>query len=232
MAEWTVLEHGALQQHAENLWTIEGSLPNMGLPRTCTVIRRDDGGVLLHSAIALSDEGMAALAALGPLAGIIVPNAMHRLDAPAYKARFPDVPVYCPPEARAAVEEKVSVDATYDSFPVGDDVWMFPVDGVAGAEWVIAVRSEDGLSLVFTDTLFNLPHQSGFGGLIMRLLGSSGGPKVTRIARWMMVKDKTALGKSMARLAELPDLRRVIPGHGDIITDNAAEILRGVAATL
>ncbi|MFT4978440.1 MAG: hypothetical protein ACI8S6_004350, partial [Myxococcota bacterium] len=75
VADWNALKHSKLRPLAENLWTIEGALPNMGLPRTCTVIRRDDGSILLHSVIALDDEGMAALADLGPLTAIIVPNA-------------------------------------------------------------------------------------------------------------------------------------------------------------
>lgn len=232
MAEWTVLEHTPLRQHAENLWTVEGALPNMGLRRVCTVIRRDDGSVLVHSAIAMDDAGMAALAEIGPLSAIVVPNAMHRLDAPAYKARFPDAAVYCPPGAREAVEQKVSVDGTYDDFPAGDDVWIIPVEGVDGAEGVVAVRSADGVSLVFTDTLFNIPHQGGVGGLIMRLMGSSGGPKVTRVARWLMVKDVPALKTCLAALAETPGLRRLIPGHGLVIDEDAAAVLRQVSAAL
>src|SRR5688500_14318601 len=93
---WRVLPHGPLQQLAENLWCVLGSLPNMSLKRMMTIARRSDGGLLLHSAIALDEPTQRQLEALGPPTHLIVPNAVHRLDAPAYKARYPALRVFTP----------------------------------------------------------------------------------------------------------------------------------------
>ena len=38
----------------------------------------------------------AAIEALGPITAIVVPNEFHRLDAPAYAARYPAAKVYAP----------------------------------------------------------------------------------------------------------------------------------------
>jgi hypothetical protein len=46
------------------------------------------------------------------------------------------------------------------------------------------------------------------------------------------VKDRNALAGSLARLAEIPDLTRIIVSHHRMITDEPAATLRRVAAGL
>jgi hypothetical protein len=65
-----------------------------------------------------------------------------------------------------------------------------------------------------------------------RLMGSLGGPKVTRTAKFFLIKDKKALRSHLERLAELERLRRLIPGQGDAITEEAAGALRAVTSKL
>ena len=63
-------------------------------------------------------------------------------------------------------------------------------------------------------------------------MGSSGGIKITRIARLFLVADKAALRAHLARLAALPDLRRVIVSHHEIIDREPGRALAEAAATL
>src|SRR5690606_24983997 len=58
--EWTVLPHGPWQELAENLRIVEGTLAGemSGWPRTMTAIRRGDGTLVLHSAVALDELAM------------------------------------------------------------------------------------------------------------------------------------------------------------------------------
>jgi len=92
------------------------------------------------------------------------------------------------------------------------------------------VRSETGTTLVFNDAVFNMPHGRGFPGFIFRYItGSTGGPKVTRLFRVLAVKDKAAFRDHLNRLAETPDLVRVIVSHHEPITDQPAETLRRIA---
>jgi len=240
---WTVLNHGPLETLDDGLWRVAGSLPNMGLPR-CGVFARHidpttgDPGLVVHSAVSVEDSVLQKLVDAAPPRWLIVPNAMHRLDAPAWKARFPELQVICPPAARTAVSEKVSVDATFDEladrFTPGSGVELRPLAGIDGKEWAMIIHhGDDTASLAVTDAIFNLPHQPGFGGLMMRLMGSSGGPKVTFVARTMMVSDKKALADDLRSLAAMgPRLRRIIPGHGEVIDTDAADTLRKVADAL
>ncbi len=88
------------------------------------------------------------------------------------------------------------------------------------------------MSLLFADTVMNIPHQTGVGGLLLRLLGSSGGPKVTPIARLLTIYDARAVAADMNRLAALPGLARLVPTHGDIVDENAPATLREIASQL
>lgn len=58
---WTVLKHGSLEQLADNLWFVWGSLPNMSLKRNMVVVRLQSGELVLHNPIALDDASMKQL---------------------------------------------------------------------------------------------------------------------------------------------------------------------------
>jgi len=229
---WTVLDHGPIEMVADNLWRIEGTLPNMPLRRVMTVVRTTSGDLLVHNGIALHDDAMKRLEEWGIPRYLIVPNGWHRLDAPAWKKRFPALRVIAPRGARTKVEEVVPVDSTYDEVPLPSELQLEHLEGLAQQEGVLRVRSSDGVTLVFNDAVFNMPHLPGMQGLVMRLMGSSGGPRVTRVSKLFMIKDRKALRGHLERLASDPDLRRIIVSHHQMIIANASDTLRGVAAGL
>ena len=70
--EQVIYPYEAPRRLADNLWQVQGSLP-MGIPRNMTVYRLDDGRLLLYSVIAMHDEGMRALEALGAPAIMVMP---------------------------------------------------------------------------------------------------------------------------------------------------------------
>ena len=95
------------------------------------------------------------------------------------------------------------------------------------------MRSPDGTTLVLNDAVFNMPHGKGISGFIFRYItAGTGGPRVTRLFRWLAVKDKAALREHLQRLADTSDLKRIIVSHHRLITDNPASVLRDVAAKL
>ena len=67
-----------------------------GLPRNMTVYRLPDGGLLLYSVIAMHEEGLRALEALGTPAVMVMPHDRHQMDAPFYKRRYPKLRVLAP----------------------------------------------------------------------------------------------------------------------------------------
>lgn len=233
--DWPVIPHDPPVRLADNLWRVEGDIPNMAMRRCMVVVRLADGDLFVHNAMALDEAGMSWLDGLGRVAWVMVPSGFHRMDCGRFKTRYPDATIVCPRGSGKKVRERVAVDYTLDELPgPGDEsvTWRH-LDGVKGFEGVVTVRSEDGTTVVLNDSMFNLEGGSGFFWFVYgTLLRSTGGPKVTPLTRAFMVKDKQALGADFARLAETPDLKRVIVAHGSVIDDRAADVLRQVASTL
>lgn len=233
-SHWKVLPHEPIEKLGERIWRVEGSLPGMALKRVMAVGKRSDGGLVIHNGIALDEEAMTELEAWGDPALIVVPNKYHRLDAKVFKDRYPKAEVVCPAGARKGVEEVVRVDRDYGDTAVQDDaVELHHLGGVADAEGYMLVRGDDGATLVLNDALFNTPHQPGFIGWALRnITDSTGGPRVSRLFKWLAVKDKAALRASFEKLAETPDLQRIIVSHHETIERDPAGVLRDVAAKL
>jgi hypothetical protein len=230
--EWTVLKHSEIVQAQANLWHVEGAIPNMALRRRMTIIRRDDGGLVLHSPMALDAKSMEFMESLGPISYILVPNGWHRLDAPNYRKRYPNAKLLCPKGSKKKVSEVVEVDGSYEDFPNDSAIAIEYLEGVKKLEGVLTVRDGGETALVFNDCLFNIRHGKGVAGLLFRIIGSSGGPKVTRIMRLFAIKDKEALRAQLETLATTEGLCRLIPGHGEPIEEDASGTLRKVASTL
>jgi hypothetical protein len=232
--DWKVLPHGPIEKLADNLWWVQGSLPGMSLKRTMTVVRFSDGRLLIHNAIALDEASMRQLEDWGSPTFLVVPNGGHRLDAPAFKKRYPALQVVAPRGSRARIEEVVPVDLTYDQFPAEDTVRFETLHGVKEAEGAMLVRSADGVTVVLNDAVFNMDRKRDpLGFFFTTLAGSAPGPRVSRLAKLIYVKDKPALRSDLERLAETPGLQRLVVAHEKVASGpSAAEALRTAATYL
>lgn len=230
---WTVHPHGPLVRLAEDVWCVDGSLPDMPLPRRFTVVRLRDGGLVLHNGIAVDERTMEEVLALGAPRYLVVPNGYHRLDAKVFARRFPDAVVVAPRNARPKVDQVVKVGLTYDEIPPDPRVRFAHLAGVSDVEGVLEVHGADGVTVVFNDAIFNLPTMKGFFGFVYgRLMGNAGRPRVTTLFRLAVVKDKRAFAADLRRIAALPGLARIVMSHGDVIDRDAAGVLQEVAASL
>lgn len=231
---WTVLPHDPLEQLSDNLWTVTGDLPGMPLRRVMTVARLEHGGLVIHNGIAMEAEAMATLEALGEPRYLVVPNGWHRLDAHAYTKRYPGLKVLCPAGSLKRVAQAVQVDGDLDQLEGGAAVAVEHLQGLKQREGVLRVRSGEGqgTTLVFNDLIFNLPHGAGLNWLVYRLMGTTGGPRVTRLMRLFMIADRRAARAHLERLADTEELQRIIVSHGAAITEDPAGVLRRVASTL
>ncbi|MFO0726842.1 MAG: hypothetical protein U1E65_23860 [Myxococcota bacterium] len=231
--EWTVLPHDPLERLAPSVWRVSAGLEGAPMKRVMSVLKRADGQLVVHSGIALAPAQMQALEAEGPVGFILVPNGFHRLDAFAFKQRYPNAKVLCPAGSRKKVEAVVAVDGSYADFPPDPRVSLEHCEGTAEQEGLALVKDPGELTLVLNDLVFNMPHGAGLAGFILRhLTASSGGPKISRISRLFLVKDKAKVRGALERLAALPDLKRVIVSHHQVIDSDPAATLRRVAASL
>ncbi|MCB9779230.1 MAG: hypothetical protein H6742_11755 [Alphaproteobacteria bacterium] len=232
-APWRHLPHGAIEPLAPGLWCVSGTLPGGNpLPRNMVVYQLADGGLLIHSAVNLDPDGMQALEALGTPRVLVVPNRFHRMDAPAWKARYPEIRVVGPAAVRAIIEKVVPLDATSEEAlpPLG--IRLHVPDGAKPDEhWLELPLAGDRHALVCTDLLFNCrEHFPGVGGFVMRhLTGSTGHFGTTRLSRMMLVRDQRALAGWLRAQADRPGLAAVVVGHGTPIVDDVAAELRAAA---
>jgi hypothetical protein len=144
----------------------------------------------------------------------LVPNGGHRLDAPAYKRRYPDIKVLTPIGNRKKVEEKVAVDGGYEDMAADSAVRLYNVPGTKDREGAMVVTSSDGATVVLNDIVFNMDKKSDFlGWMFTTMFGSAPGPRVSRLAKWMLVTDANAVREELGRLADTPQLQRLVVSH-------------------
>lgn len=229
---WTVLPHGELEALEPNLWRVEGRLARAPMKRVMTVARLASGALVVYSPIALGEPAMAQLDALGDVAFIVTPNGWHRIDTPAYAKRYPRARVLAPAGARKRVCEVATVAGGLDALPADPSVRLVPVAGTREAEAMLIATSGDRTSIAVSDTIFNMPHRRGVGGFVLRhITQSSGGPRVSRLARNFIIKDKPQFAAQLELLAT-PQLARVIVAHHQVIADDPAAVLRRIAAAM
>ncbi len=231
-AQWKVLAHGPLLTLADNLLWAQGSVPGMSLKRSMVVVRLSDGKLLIRNGIALESAQMAELERFGSPAFLIVPNGGHRLDAPAYKQRYPALRVFTPKGSRQRVEQVIPVDGVYEDFPHSDVLRLETLHGVGESEGALIVQSSDGASLVLNDCMFNMDRKKDpLGFVFTTIFGSAPGPRVSRLAKMVFIKDKQALRADFERYADLPNLVRVIVAHEKVASgaDARASLLRAAS---
>ena len=231
---WKVLPHGSLEPVGDRMLTVEGRIrmPLMDLPRRMTVARLRDGRLVVWSAIALDEPAMATLEAFGKPAFLVVPNDHHRLDAKAWKQRYPALVVVAPEGARGKIADVVAVDSTHPDF--GDpDVTFVTVPGTKGHEAALVVRSTAGTTLVLNDLVGNIRAASGIDGWLLRAAGFAGDKaQIPRVVKLALVKDAADLRAQLLAWAELPALERILVSHGDPIDTDPRRTLHELAATL
>jgi hypothetical protein len=156
------------------------------------------------------------------------PERFHRQDARIWQDRYPKAKVYAPSGAVGAVAKATPVHGTYADVPRDATFSARDLAGIANREGVLLLRGGEGTTAIFCDTLLNLPKLSGPLGWMMAPTGTLAVPRPTTM---IFAKDKKALRADLEILAD-DSLVRVVPGHGAVVTTDAAARLREAAARL
>ena len=236
--EWSahVLPHDPIQELAPGLWHVTGTLPVA--PREMVIYKLADSSLLIHSAIALDEAGIAQLESLGTPKIMVVPNRIHRIDARVYKQRYPELLVVTPKVAKPYVEEEVSVDANAEELLPNYGIVCHQPAGIRPQELVYELPLSIGKALVFTDILFNLTESyldryMPRSKLIFRFLGASGYFGITALGKRFFMTDKVAYREWLHTLADCtPSLCVISVAHGEPITMSCPERLHEAAARL
>ena len=112
---------------------------------------------------------MAELEAFGRPAFLVVPSVRHRLDAPGYARRYPDITVVAPRAGAEKIGEVVRVDTSTPDF--GDPAVRYVE--IAG-DSALEVDGDDGMTVIVNDLIGDIHGESGIGGWLLRVMGFAG----------------------------------------------------------
>jgi len=182
-----------------------------------SVIRLDDGSLLVHSPTPPSDGWREQVAALGEVAWLVIPNCFHHLGTPAAVAAFPAAKVVAPtsvtpknPALRLNLEVRDLATAIpelavipLEGVPFLDETLLYhrPTQTLFGADVVLRADESDHWTWRFAARLT---------GCYERL---SVPPDVRK-----KVVDKAAAARSLHALEAL-EVQRLVVAHGAVIDE-------------
>jgi hypothetical protein len=227
---WIVTKHGPLQKLENNLWVVDGQVPNLPFTRRMSIVKRGDGTLLFFNAIPLAEPELGEVKAWGKPSSLVVPHDQHMIDARPFAEKL-ELKVYAPKACEEKARQRAVLAGTLEDVPADPGIVIEAAGGVKSGEPVIVVTSENGhKSVLVSDILMNSRKEQM--GLMPRLMGFAGSFKIVPIFRLMFLKDKQALKTHLNRLATLPGLTHFVPSHGDVASENVAQGIRSAAETL
>ncbi len=190
-----------------------------------TVVRLEDGGILLHSPAPPDDALAAQLRALGPVRWLVVPNCFHHLGAPAAAARFPEARVVGPAsalrrndalrlhlhldDARLATELAEFEVLPLEGVPFLDETVLYhrPTQTLLGADLALAAGPDDHWTWRWA---------ARATGCYERLRV----PPDVRATKM----DRAAAARSLRAMLDRP-ARRLVVGHADVVEEGCVDRL-------
>lgn len=210
---------------ADKIWSFERPVWFSGVRQrvNTTVVRLDDGSLLLHSPAPAPDAIAKQLHGLGPVRWLVVPNCFHHLGTPAAAAQFPEARVVGPASATKRNKElKLQADIAQlgeqlpeletlplEGVPFLDETVLFhrPTRTLLGADIVLCPNANDHFSIRFA----------------ARLLGFYDQVRVPYDVK-KKIPDKAAAARCIRAMLDRP-AERLIVGHTDVIGERCRELL-------
>jgi hypothetical protein len=220
---------------APGLWALDRQLVHFGLarlPSRTTLIRRDDGSLLVISPPPCVDAAtIAAIEAIGPVADVVVPNSFHYLYASDFMGHYPAARLRIAPGVGRRAPALPRADELHEGGP-GDWAGQLEVvvlGPVRGLSELLFFHVASG-SLIVTDLAFNMTeYPRPLDRLVWRLSGIPGGFGPGRTSRSTLLRDRRVAARALARALAWP-IRRIVVAHGDVVEDDAAARLRSAFA--
>ncbi|MEM1250485.1 MAG: DUF4336 domain-containing protein [Acidobacteriota bacterium] len=213
-----------LTEIAEDVWGAEGTVkpgPGMRMRTRMTVIRKPNGGVLVHSPIELSDELAAEIESMGTVEEIVSPNLFHHLFLRGALDRFPNAEFYA---SEGLAKKRQDLPSATSLVPQQNWLGCLDVFALGGMprfqEFVFLHRPSK--TLIVTDLIFNEPvGETASTRLFFRIFGTYGRLAVSRLFRGV-IQDKKAFGASLEPIVSL-ECERVVMAHGKILESDAQQ---------
>lgn len=216
----------------EGLWIVDGPAIGYRLggvsipcPTRMTIARLGDG-LWVHSPVELNDEVRAAVATLGPVHHLVVPNGLHTSHARAWAGAFPEATVHAPASISRG---KLPPHTALGEHPPAEWHDAFDVEIVRGDGFVEAVfHHRPSRTLIVTDLMQTFEAKRVDGTLARTLLrlGGATGPvgKPSVEVRIMLARHRRAFRRSVERMKGWR-FERIVLAHGPCFERNGIEEL-------
>lgn len=216
-----------LQRIADDVWIEHRPLRFFGVETgtRMTVVRLTDGGLFVHSPVALDAKTREAVDALGPVKALVAPSLFHHLYIGEWSRAYPNASLSACPgleKKRKDLNFTAVLNDAPEAHWKGDLEQVFFSARTMENEVVFFHRKSK--TIVSCDFIFNLrSHPSRMTRMAALLMGQHE-PGATLLEHVMIRKRDAAreqIGRVVAWGAE-----RILLAHGDIIESNGAEIVR------
>jgi hypothetical protein len=223
-----------LSELDENIWIAERPQRFYGLEvgARMTVIRLTDGGLMLHSPVALDSELRRELDSIGRVRFAVAPNRVHHLHAGEVAQAYREARLWVAPGVERKRPDLKIAGVLGDEAP---EEWKDQVDQVffrgRPYENEVVFLHRASRTLIMCDLAFNFgPRAAGFTRLLMRLLRSYGrfGPSSLDP---LLIRDRPAARQSLEQILAW-DFDRVVVAHGEVLESGGREALRAGYAWL
>lgn len=186
-----------------------------------SVIRLDDGRLLVHSPAPPSGGLMKQMVDLGEVSWLVVPNCFHHLGTPAAAAAFPEAKVLGPKSA-AAKNPGLRLDADIHEPKFTEAVpefALFPLEGVPFLDETLLYHRPTQ-TLLGADVVLRADDNDHWSWrFAARITGCFKRVRVPPDVK-KNVADKEAASRSLQALQSLP-IKRLIVAHGEVIEEAA-----------
>lgn len=222
-----------LQNIADDLWVQSRHLRFWGLETgtRMSVVRLTNGGLFVHSPVALDADTRREVDALGPVRAVVAPSRMHHLYVGEWLRAYPSAIACCCPSL-----ERKRPDIAWQRV-LGDEPepeWRGEIDqvffGARSLENEVLFCHRNSRTLLCADAIFNLAnHPSSITRIVAILIGGRA-PGTTWLER-VLIRDRRAAREQVDRMLTW-DFDRIVLAHGDMIESGGREVLRNAYAWL
>jgi hypothetical protein len=219
---------------AEGVWIAKDPIRILGmsLTATMTILRLNDGGLLLHSPLAMTEQRREAVEALGSVKHLYAPNTFHHLHIGEWATAFPSAQLHASPSL-SKKRPDLRIDRVHKASSEPDFAGLLdeiPIQGFHLEECVLFYLPTQ--TLIVADLVHNVGRPHGlWSAFYTRMMGFYDRVALSRIIRWTAFSDRKAARRSLDDILILP-FEAVIVGHGESITSNAKEAVREAYAWL
>jgi hypothetical protein len=221
-----------LDPFADDIWTVTRRAKFFGVETGArmTVVRLSDGGLFVHSPVALDSDTRHEVDALGEVRAVVAPSLFHHLFVGEWMAAYPKaVFAACP-----GLEWK-RTDLAFTGV-LGDQPhpeWSRDLDQVyfsSRRENEVVFHDKRTRTMICADALLNLSvHDRPSTRFVARLMGNSA-PGIGHLERFM-IRDRGLARRQADRILAW-DIDRIVVAHGGLVERDGHEVMRHAYAWL